>query len=791
MASNGKGFSRFLIDHRWGYIILSVVITILGVIGAMRMEIRTHFSDLLPEHSKVIDVFKEYEDFSAPLNVQILLHTKKGTIFTPDTLAAIFKMTRDIDLLPNIDHNTVLSIASSSVRVTRATPSGVESFPVMPDVPPKTAAGAAAVRAKALVAQGVIGILVSPDHKSTIIEAGFHEKGINYQLLFDRVHQMIAAAAAKDPNLQFYPAGRIMLIGWVYHYGSQALWIFLFSFLLIALAHIDYMRSLAGAGTPLIVAALSTVWGVGAGGWMGLNLEPLTLVVPVLLMARALSHSIQMTRRYYEVLYERGDQLAASAEALSTMFPPAALGILCDVVGLYLLMMVPIPIIQKLGLFCGTWSLLIVPTVVLMTPVLLAVLPPPRDVKVFITREVPSVSTHIIEPLQKGLAQLIKPGWRIGTAAVIVPMAVVLFYFASHRAVGNAAVGSPLLRSNNEFNIADQMINHNLAGTVTLNVIWEGKRPHAMKFPGTYESMRQFQRNIEREKGAEATFSMADYLPATNRLLHGGNPKWIPVDLNERNVAGDMFWTLTGHSLTDFAALVRPNLQSGDVILWYKDLRSKTVAHAMNEVQKALAPIQANNSSKDYKIRLAGGAVAMQYAMDQVVQRANLRILIYLLAAIFAMAALTYQSFTAGLVLIVPLVLAQFATDTVMYLRGVGLDVNTLPVIAVGLGVGIDYGIYLLSRMCDEYQTAADGDVYSAVVRAVFTTGEATFFVAFTMVVGVLPWYFLSGLKFLADMGLMLALVMAFNAILALVVIPVEVVFIKPKFLGRVKLMRH
>src|SRR5579875_1537798 len=129
MASSGKGFSGFLIDHRWGYLIFSVVVTIIGVLGAMRMEIRTHFSDLLPEHSKIIEVFKEYEDFSAPLNVQILVRTKRGTIFTPKTLAAVFKMTRDLDLLPNVDHTTVLSIASSSVRVTRATPSGVESFP--------------------------------------------------------------------------------------------------------------------------------------------------------------------------------------------------------------------------------------------------------------------------------------------------------------------------------------------------------------------------------------------------------------------------------------------------------------------------------------------------------------------------------------------------------------------------------------------------------------------------------------------------------------------------------------
>ncbi len=756
----------------------------------MRMKVHTEFKDLLPQHSKIIDVFKQYEDFSAPLNVQILVRAKKGTIFTPEVLGVVYRMTRDLDLLPGIDHLTLISIASSKVRVTSATPNGVESFAVMPDEPPTTEQGALAVRNKALIAQGVMGILVSPDQKSTLIQASFFDNNINYQLLFNRVHKLIQKYQREDPNLEFYPAGRVMMVGWVYHYGSQALWIFLLSFILIALAHIDYMRSLAGAGTPLIVAALSTIWGVGAGGWMGLNLEPLTLVVPVLLMARALSHSIQMTRRYYEVLYELGDQVKSAGQALRAMFPPAVLGILSDVVGLFMLMMVPIPIIQKLGLFCGTWSVLIVPTVVLMTPVLLAILPPPKDVKVFITREIGSVSTHIIEPLQEGLAQLIKPGWRLGTVAVIVPLAVVLVFFAHQRKVGNVEVGSPLLWPTNEFNVADHMINANLAGTVTLNVVWEGKKQHAMKYPSVFDSMRQFQQNIERENGAAATLSNADYLPVTNRLLHGGNPKWLPIDLRERNVAGDLFWTLTGHSLTDFARLIRPGLGSGDVILWYKDLRSSTVSKAMKAVHKALEPIEAKPSN-DFRIRLAGGAVAMQYAMDQVVERANLRILLYLLAAIFLMAAATYRSFTAGLVLVVPLLLAQFATDTVMYLRGVGLDVNTLPVIAVGLGVGIDYGIYLVSRMCDEYQVAGDGDVYAAVVRSVFTTGEATFFVAFTMVVGVLPWYFLSGLKFLADMGLMLALVMAFNAILALVVIPVEVVFIKPKFLGRVKLMRH
>ncbi len=211
----------------------------------------------------------------------------------------------------------------------------------------------------------------------------------------------------------------------------------------------------------------------------------------------------------------------------------------------------------------------------------------------------------------------------------------------------------------------------------------------------------------------------------------------------------------------------------------------------MAAVRAALAQTAAPSGSPVYRIRLAAGPVALQYATDHVVARANWRIMGYLLAAIFVMVTATYYSPVAAILLLVPLAFAQFANDSVMFLRGMGLDLNTLPVVAVGLGVGIDYGIYLLSRICEEYQAAGDGNVAAVENRAILTTGEAISFIALTMVISVLPWYFLSNLRFLAEMGLLLALVMAFNWLLALIVLPLEVTIIKPRFLGRLKLMHH
>ena len=463
----GQRTADFLLRWRWQVIVIYAVLTAFFSVGVMRIahrfQAQTSVADLIPAHNRVTDVFKRYQSFSKPATVEILLKVKSGTIYTPQTLARIWRITRELDLVPGIDHVTLTSIASEKVRVIRPTPPGLSSEPVMTNKIPATQAEALAVQERARHAAGVTGILVSPDEQATLIEAAFFEQGLDYGEVFHRVHKMLDAES--DPNVEFHPAGRVMLIGWVYRYGHQALWIFLLSLTLIILAHVDYMRSIAGALTPIIAAAVSTVWGLGAGGWLGLNLEPLTVVVPVLLMARALSHSLQITRRYYEILYETHERVAGAAGALASMFAPAFLGIMCDVAGLYMICLAPIPIIQKLGVLCGTWSLLIIPSAVLLTPVLLAILPPPKDVSLFITHEVPSFSTRLIEPVQRVLAGLLTPRMRIVSTAVAVPVAALITFFAISRPVGNVAIGTPLLWPGNEYNVAERAINNNLAGT--------------------------------------------------------------------------------------------------------------------------------------------------------------------------------------------------------------------------------------------------------------------------------------------------------------------------------------
>jgi predicted RND superfamily exporter protein len=140
---------------------------------------------------------------------------------------------------------------------------------------------------------------------------------------------------------------------------------------------------------------------------------------------------------------------------------------------------------------------------------------------------------------------------------------------------------------------------------------------------------------------------------------------------------------------------------------------------------------------------------------------------------------LTFRSFTAGLILIIPLAISQVLSEAFMLWKGIDLNINSLPVAAIAVGIGIDYGIYLLARISEEYEIA--GSYAVANRKAVETTGKAIIFTATTLIAGVIFWVFID-LKFQAEMGLLLGLLMFLNMVNALVFIPSLVTIFQPQF---------
>jgi predicted RND superfamily exporter protein len=267
-----------------------------------------------------------------------------------------------------------------------------------------------------------------------------------------------------------------------------------------------------------------------------------------------------------------------------------------------------------------------------------------------------------------------------------------------------------------------------------------------------------------------------------NRLISGGDPKWLPVDPTNAATSSASAIVMMGSSPKAFSHVLDFEQQNSTVSLWYKDNKQETVDAALAAARAAVGQVGIDHDK--FRVRLGTGTIALQQSMNNVVKRYHWVVIGLLNLMILVGCSYAYKSVLAGLLLLIPVNLSNFALNATMHLLGIGLDINSLMVASLGVGVGIDYGIYLLSRICEEFH-AHEGDWGQAITASLMTTGKAIMFTASIMLISIVPWYFLAGLKFMADMGLLLTMVMLINMVLALIVLPLLVWVVKPGFVAR------
>lgn len=760
-------------------------LTVFFAFGVLRVELKTIFTDLLPKNHPFVETYRDHPNFGNPLTVTVMVKRTDGeTIYNPETLQKVWDMTRNIDLTPGVDHDQILSISTEKARYAQATPFGIDSQPLMGDRAPQTPEEMAEFVDRVKKSPGSQTFLISQDQTATLIQATFIERLLDYGVVFDFIQKNIIEAE-RDGVHEIHVAGQPMLTGWVYFYEKQMLQIFAVTGTALLLSLVLYMRNVVGVVVPLVSSLVAAIWGFGFVGWLGDPIEPLIMVVPLLLVARSFSHCVQFIERYYEIYYHVKDKKKAAEISMSVMMAPGTLGIVTDAVGLFLIAVAPIPTMERFAVFCGFWALMLVPSGVFLTPLLLSIMPKPKNVEQIIGADETAGGFHLgIKHMLQRLSRISygKPA-KITTAVVGVLFVLSIAKMLQIK-IGNPVEGSNLLWSDSEYNVAVSKINNHFPGLNTLEIIFEVKeqeQERLLKQADTIFKMTALQRLVESDESPpEATLSFADYLPEANRLFSGGNPKWGPLDPSDPAVSAAGGAVLFGSSPKAFSHVTDFVQQNGTVSLWYKDNKQETVDIALDQVRTALDKIGVDHEK--FTIRLGSGTIALQQSINDTVDKYQYVILALLNLVILITCSWAYRSVVAGFLLLIPVNMSNCFLAAVMVYMGIGLDVNTLPIAAIGIGVGIDYGIYLLSRICEEYQ--GHDDYGLAILASVATTGKAIFFTATIVLIGILPWYFMSELKFLADMGLLLVMVMLINMVIALIVVPLLVWLIKPKFVG-------
>ncbi|MEZ0238345.1 MAG: RND family transporter [Methylophilaceae bacterium] len=777
-----RKLARFALGNRVLILAVMGLITVFFAVGLVRVDVKTIFSDLFPKNHPFVQVYKDHPNFGNPLTVTLMIKRTDGKdVFQADTLEKIWRISRDIDLTPGVDHDQILSIATSKARYTVITPDGIFSQPIMDDELPKTAEQLAEVRRRVDESPGANTFLVSSDGTATIVNATFIEQSVDYHKVFDAVQAIVKNET--DGAHEIHAAGFPVMTGWIYAFGDNTLEIFGITLALMFGVLAFHMRNVAGILVPVLVSTVSAIWGFGLVGWLGLPVEPLLMVVPLLLIARCFSHCVQATERYFELLHDGHPKEKAAELSLVSLVYPGTLGIFTDVAGLLLVALAPIPAMERFALFTGLWALNLVPCSVFLTPILLSLMPRPKNIDHLLGYDEHSGPVQRgIQGVLGGFASLSQGRNARYSGIVFIALGIVAVFLMLRVQVGNPVEGTNLLRYDSKFNLAVREINQHFPGSMTMEVVFEGKgNARIVRQSDTLTTMRDLQHCLESSPNPPtATLSFADLAPEANRVFSGGNPKWSPLDNDDASASAAVTGLMAGTNAKAFLHVTDFEQKNGTVSLWYSNNKQETVDTALVQAKACVEKVGPEHPT--FTIRLASGAIALQQSINDTVVRYESRILLALNLVILIGCSFAYRSIVAGLLLLIPVNLANAMLTASMSLAGVGLDVNSLPILAIGIGVGIDYGIYLMTRICEEYQVA-NKDLGVAIRVALKTCGKAIFFTASLMTIGLAPWYFLSELKFLSDTGLLLVILMLINMVLALVLLPLLIYLIKPKFL--------
>jgi len=762
--------ARFVLRHRGPFSLAIALVTVFFALQVPKVTVESRLIDLFPETHEFVETYKEFQDVFGGANVVVLsVEVTEGDIYNVETLEKVRRLTKELEVFDGINNYQVLSLAQRKVKDITVDPvAGFQAVPVMWPEVPKTPEEIEALRNLVRRIPRLHGVLVSRDETAALVVAGFFEGQFDPLKTYRKLQEL--ARSLEDDHTRVRMIGRPVLLGHILqHYPTLAWWLGLTLFSMVLLLAL-YFRDFRGVWIPFATAVLSAIWGLGLLGLLGHNFDPLILVIPFVISARALSHSVQLIERFLEEYGRDGDRREAAARTCSALMEPGVISIVTDALGVGAVWLTPIPLMQKMAVMGSFWVMSLIVTDVLLNPVLLSWLPPPRKRTV---RAEGWLSRGLV---RVGTACLDRP-WRvIGVTALLLVVGVA---GASRLVIGDVHPGTPMLWPDSSYNLDNEAIGAKFQNTEVLSVIVEGDAWNAIKSPDVLTKMAMLQREMASMPEVGGTSSIADLVPPLIRAMHGGDPRWelIPTDGRESGFFLEMIYGASEPG--DLQRFITPDSRHANIAIYLKDHRGET----LRAVEDRLRTFVDQNPMDHARFRLAGGFGGLLAAVNDVIVRTEGLVTLLAFGTVFLFCWLAYRSLLAGVLFLVPLVLSNYLTLSLMGIRRIGLDVNVLPVISLGVGLGVDYGLYVVSRIQEEFQVL--GDLRSAILRAIATSGKAVFFTAATMTVSTAFWGF-SFLRFQADMGVLLVFWLAISMLGGLVLLPALIHVIRPAFvIGR------
>ena len=796
--------ATFLINTRYAIVALFLVITI-GMMYAMsHLRIETGFKKQLPLKHEYMQTFLQYEkEFGGANRVLVALVARDGDMFTPEFFAAFETITDQVFFIPGVDRASVRSIFTPNVRFVEIVEDGFAGGNVIPSDYSPSPEMFERVRSN-IVKSGEVGRLVSGDFSGAMVWANLLEENpqSGEKLDYRNVAEQLEAIRTEFEGDDFtvHIIGFAKIVGDISDGAQSVVWFFLIALVLTAVLLYLYSRSVWLTLLPLTCSLVAVIWQMGILSLLGYSLDPMNILTPFLIFAIGVSHGVQKISAWI-VEKEFGGRtpddwvksgvhsvdeiprrspMHGSRETVKKLLAPGVIALVSDTIGFLTILFITIRIIQELAITASIGVAVIILTNLLLLPVLLSwvQLKNPAKYRERLLRKAAEDS-----PLWDFLASFTEPRRAVWTIAVSFVLFAVGFWLAQDMKIGDSEVGVPELRPEARYNLDALLISQRFSlGVDVLTVVAETIPDACTENYKVVETMDRFAWNLANVEGVQKVITLPMVAKVVNSGWNEGNIKWriLPRDNYVLRQALSSIDTDTGLLNSDCSAM--------PIMVFTADHRAETIARIVQRVKELRDDFEFSDLSFELehevleelasegevtperlKFRLATGNVGVMAATNEDIAAAEKPMLALVFGSIIILCLVTYRTILGTLCIVLPLVVVSTLAEALMALYGIGLKVNTLPVVALGVGIGVDYGIYIYNKL--DIYLKEGFDLREAYYRTLRLTGRAVIFTGFTLGAGVGTWAF-STLQFQADMGILLSFIFLANMVAAIVILP-------------------
>ena len=762
-------YARSVVAHRVMIVaaVLAITVGLATQLGSLHLEIRRRAN--LPDSHPYVQIQNRISDvFGGEAIVIIGVIARQGDIFTPAMLAKIQRITDRLRTSPSVIEPSLFSLSAPYVRTVDSDPDGTMRVePLMGSAPPSAEVAERVrhrVESDALFRES----LVSPDQRAAVIVADFDDR-IKDVDLAAFVEQ--AVNPERDDTVTIALAGAPILRKELARYTAMMAFLFPLAVLIIGLVHYEAFRTVQAMLLPLVTALLSVIWALGIMALIGIPMDTWSVMTPVLILAIAAGHAVQILKRYYEEYARCGDTEEAVVRSLVAVGPVMLTAGLIAAAGFGSLTTFGITSVRAFGALLAGGILSALFIEMTFTPACRCLLPAPKR------REVARESgARVFDRLLDLLARL----------AIDRPWAVIVGTL-----VLTALVGAGMLRlrvdnsfrlwfaSSTQVRIDDALLNEVLPGTATLRILIEGTRDDAMLDPAVLRAMVDLQGELQKVPEIGGVTSIADHVRRMHQAMHDGDPAYYAIPDDPKVIGEYLFLYSSSAGPDGLSAFIDKANRDG-------------VIRALSKTDSAAFSRQLLQRLQDYaakrfaglpvRVGIAGGTLGVQTAMNDIVVHEKIVNMIQVGLIIFGLCAIVLRSLVGALFVLTPLVLAVIINLGAMGWAGVWLDMSTAAITAMGVSIGADFAIYLLFRVREELLGGCE--LGTALRNGLRTAGKAALYVSSAVVAGYLTLA-LSGFSIWLRLAFLTSMTVALSALAACLVLPAIIRLTQPRFLTR------